>query len=332
MSNQPLVSIIIPTYNRARLFREALTSAQAQTYGPLEIVIVDDASTDETPKIARSAADADDRVRFIQQEHNVGPNRNWQAGVQQARGDYFCFLADDDTLLPTFAETLLEPFQANTNVVISFSDHHVIDEDGALLSESTEATYQSYGRARLSEGKVADFARTALLDESIYIGAAMFNRRLLGSAPLDPQAGSAIGGWLFYQSVRTGGACFYIDKRLMQCRWVEGSVSRSRRWQPALNMGTQYRFEQMLKDEALRDDHKLLKRRYTTFLISQAPALLHTGNCEAAQEFAAQALAHRFSAKALIVWLLAGLGPTGTYIARLAKRLSPLSEKRIWED
>jgi len=332
MPDQPLVSIIIPTYNRARLFREALTSAQAQTYAPLEIVIVDDASTDETPEIARSAADADDRVRFIQQEHNVGPNRNWQTGILTSQGDYFCFLADDDTLLPTFTQALVEPFQVNANLVVSFSDHHVVDEHGAPLPESTEATYRSYGRAALTEGKVADFVQTALLDESIYIGAAMFNRRLLGPAPLDPKAGSAIGGWLFYQSARTGGACHYVDKRLMHCRWIEGSVSRSRRWQPALNKGTQYRFERMLQDQALQDYHALLRRRYTNFLIAQAPALLHTGNHEAARDFSAKALAHTFSVKALAVWVLATLGPAGTHVARLIKRLSPLSDKRIWEE
>lgn len=332
MPDRPLVSIIIPTYNRSRLFREALASAQAQTYTPLEIVIVDDASTDETPEIARHAADADERVRFILQEHNVGPNRNWQTGILKSNGDYFCFLADDDTLLPTFAQALVEPLHANADIVVSFSDHYVVDEGGGLLLESTEATYRSYGRARLSEGLVQDFVETALLNESIYIGAAMFNRRMLGSTPLDPKAGSAIGGWLFYQSARTEGGCYYVDKRLMHCRWIEGSVSRSRRWQPALNKGTQYRFEHMLQDQALQKYHPLLRRRYTNFLIAQAPALLHTGNHKAARDFSAKALAHTFSVKALVVWVLATLGPVGTHAARLIKWLSPLSDKRIWEE
>ena len=93
---QPQVSVVIPTYNRARLVERAVRSALDQDPAALEILVVDDGSTDETPEVLASFGE---RVRVHRQDNaGVGAARN--AGVQRARGELIGFLDADDALLP----------------------------------------------------------------------------------------------------------------------------------------------------------------------------------------------------------------------------------------
>src|SRR5262245_34526643 len=95
-----LVSTIIPVYNRPDLLVDAVHSVLAQTYRPIEVIIVDDGSTDSTPQIARDLADRHPQViRWIRQT-NGGPGRARQTGLETARGEYVQYLDSDDLLLP----------------------------------------------------------------------------------------------------------------------------------------------------------------------------------------------------------------------------------------
>jgi hypothetical protein len=94
-----LVSIVVPAYNAAATLRETLDSACAQTWSDLEIIVVDDGSTDATPEIAAAKAAADPRVRLLRQA-NAGFCASRNAGVQAARGDYVAPLDSDDLMHP----------------------------------------------------------------------------------------------------------------------------------------------------------------------------------------------------------------------------------------
>ena len=98
MISRPLVSIILPTYNREVLLRRALESVLAQTYDLWELLVVDDGSTDGTRAYLQTLTDT--RVRAILREHcgNAGAVRN--AGCRTARGSYLAFLDSDDQWLP----------------------------------------------------------------------------------------------------------------------------------------------------------------------------------------------------------------------------------------
>ena len=329
----PLVSVIIPTYNRAELFQKALASAVDQSYEALEILVVDDASPDHTVTVARSVDD--DRIRIIQNETNLGPNKNWRKGIACSRGDLFCFLADDDVLSRTFVERLVEPFRSHDGLALAFSDHRVIDEDGRHLPKTSKSIYHGYGRSSLAEGVVPNFIEAALIKDSIYIGAAMFSTEVIRPEHLHPEARSAMGGWLFYQCVRERGHAYYVDEPLMDCRWIQGSVSRSRRWQPALDRGTVFRFEKMLNDPILEPHRDALLRKYEGFLLNRAPGLLHGGSRAYAKEFAQRALALRWSWMGALVLCLASLGPVGTGLVRLAKQIQVAvlrHEEKPWHE
>lgn len=97
---RPPVSVIIPTWNRAREVREAIDSVLAQTYRPIEVIVVDDGSTDETPAVLGSYGDA---IRTIRQE-NRGVSAARNAGIAAASGELIAFLDSDDTWLPAKIE------------------------------------------------------------------------------------------------------------------------------------------------------------------------------------------------------------------------------------
>src|SRR5690348_2665066 len=95
-----LVSTIIPVHNRAALLREAVASALAQTYRPIEIIVVDDGSTDQTRQVCDElAAQYPQEIRVIHQA-NTGPGLAREAGRRVARGEFLQYLDSDDLLLP----------------------------------------------------------------------------------------------------------------------------------------------------------------------------------------------------------------------------------------
>lgn len=129
----PLVSILIPTYNRAKYLGEALNSALAQTYQNLEIIVHDDASTDETPNILGEYADP--RLRVIRTENNHTMLGGWNYIVKQANGEYIKFLASDDLLDPTCVEELVKLGFANPGATILTCRRKFIDEEGRVIKK-----------------------------------------------------------------------------------------------------------------------------------------------------------------------------------------------------
>jgi glycosyltransferase involved in cell wall biosynthesis len=105
----PLVSVVIPTYNRLHTLPATLASVWAQTYAPLEVIVVDDGSTDGTQ--AYLARQTDPRLRVIMQE-NGGPALARNAGIAAAQGDYVRFVDSDDLLYPTAIARAVACFQA----------------------------------------------------------------------------------------------------------------------------------------------------------------------------------------------------------------------------
>src|SRR5580700_358729 len=114
----PLVSILIPTYKRAALLPLAVQSALEQSYPSIEVLILDDCSPDDTTSAATRFA-GDRRVRYIRHETNLGLPRNWQFGIDAARGEFFSILHDDDSLEPTFVKDLLAPLLGDPDLAFS---------------------------------------------------------------------------------------------------------------------------------------------------------------------------------------------------------------------
>lgn len=116
----PLVSIMIPVYNREILIRFCIDSALAQTEHDIEVVVVDNASTDGTWDVCQEYARLDSRVRVFRNDENIGPVRNWLRCVSEAQGRYGKILFSDDLMAKDYLEKVL-PSLRESDVAFVFS-------------------------------------------------------------------------------------------------------------------------------------------------------------------------------------------------------------------
>jgi glycosyltransferase involved in cell wall biosynthesis len=137
--SDPLVSILIPTYNGERVLRPALRSALEQSYKNIEVVVADDASTDRTAEILASVAASDPRVRVIRRETNVGAFHNPLRLLEEAHGDYLKFLLHDDVLATDCVRDLLRGMQSTPDATLAFSRRVLIDENGRTRTDGQPA-------------------------------------------------------------------------------------------------------------------------------------------------------------------------------------------------
>ncbi len=114
----PLVSICMPTHNGARWLREALDSALAQTHPNFEVVVSDDASTDETEEIVRSYRDP--RIRLARNKSALGLPGNWNRCIELAEGEYVHFLFQDDVFSPTCVARMVAVAEEDERVGLVF--------------------------------------------------------------------------------------------------------------------------------------------------------------------------------------------------------------------
>lgn len=109
------VSILIPVYNRENLIEDTIKSAIAQTYKNIEIIVVDNKSTDNTWNLLQQLSLQDKRIKIFQNEKNIGPVRNWKRCIDEATGEYGKIVWSDDLIDPDFLEKTL-PFFSEDNV------------------------------------------------------------------------------------------------------------------------------------------------------------------------------------------------------------------------
>jgi glycosyltransferase involved in cell wall biosynthesis len=124
------VSVIIPTYNRSQLLRQTVESVLAQTYSNIEVIVVDDGSTDDTAAVMEQFAG---KVTYIQEAHGSG-GRN--RGFRTASGEYINFLDHDDLMLPAKIERQVRVLDTRPEVGLVHCGHYVIDEGGNRLTKT----------------------------------------------------------------------------------------------------------------------------------------------------------------------------------------------------
>jgi glycosyltransferase involved in cell wall biosynthesis len=131
-ARDPLVSVIVPCYNGAAFLEETLRSALAQSYAKVEVVVVDDGSTDNSPEIAQRFP-----VRYIRQP-NRGLCEARNAGIRESKGDYLVFLDADDRLKPRAIEAGLRALVQRPDCAMTIGDHMFITAGGGYLANSTK--------------------------------------------------------------------------------------------------------------------------------------------------------------------------------------------------
>ena len=120
MENKIWISIIMPTYNSEKIITSSIQSILGQTLDEIELIVIDDCSTDNTVEKIRKIQQQDNRIRLIQQSENRGPGAAKNAGLKVAVGEYIAFCDADDWIEKNMMETLLENAQKReADVVVS---------------------------------------------------------------------------------------------------------------------------------------------------------------------------------------------------------------------
>jgi glycosyltransferase involved in cell wall biosynthesis len=228
----PLISIVIPVYNRAKLIVETLQSAQNQDYTNLEIVVVDNKSTDNTWQVLTHIAQTDTRIKIFQNAENLGPVRNWEKCFDYAQGEYIKILWSDDLIKPTFVSEALAIFGKNTAFVMSGIEY--FDAQNQIVSTSsfqkhTELSSPDYIIDMLIENKKMGFP--------VSPGCAMFRRDdLIKNLMIDiPNSkglnfnrfGAGNDLLLFLLTAKNYKNIRCIDKTLSRFRHHEDSITTS---------------------------------------------------------------------------------------------------------
>jgi glycosyltransferase involved in cell wall biosynthesis len=162
MESAPLVSVVIPTFNRAYCLPETIASVLAQTHRHLEILLVDDGSTDGTVEKIAALWPAEPRLRVLRQA-NAGVSAARNRGMDAARGQFLALLDSDDTWLPWKLEVQLACLARYPRAVMVHSEMAAVDADGRVFDEQfLRAIYDGYQRYALDDiypesCRVADF-------------------------------------------------------------------------------------------------------------------------------------------------------------------------------
>ncbi len=222
----PRVSVILTTYNRADLVGRALKSVLAQTLADLEVIVVDDGSSDRTREVITQFADP--RVHYIFQE-NRGLAGARNTGVRAARGAYIAFLDDDDEYLPTKLAQQVPALDAHPEYDVVYSDVYLCDAVGKPLRLVVDAL----GRGSLPTGMVLEalvygnflVSNAPLVRRECFSEARLFDERLRMFEDWDFWVRLACEALFLYQPGAV--ACYRMHAAMM-------SRNRERMWGGAL--------------------------------------------------------------------------------------------------
>jgi glycosyltransferase involved in cell wall biosynthesis len=191
-TGDPLVTIAIPTFNRASLLKNCVKAALSQTYRHFEVLVSDNASTDDTAEVLREFNDA--RLRVVRQPHNIGLIPNWNACLAEARGEFVVFCSDDDLLAPWILEkcVAIAAQDPKVSIVLGLCDFSGTDGslDRAIPSRKfSTGIWQGtrllaeYLRNKITVGNCSMMIRTEAL-------------RIRGGFPLEvPSNGADVAAW-----------------------------------------------------------------------------------------------------------------------------------------
>lgn len=182
---KPKVSVIIPTYNRADLIVQAIDSVLAQNYQPIEIIVIDDGSTDDTQAAIRKYTEINSLI-FLRQ-CNQGQSVARNLGLDRASGDFVCFLDSDNAWLPNKLSTQADCLSQHPEIDVVYGDIRLINQNGDDLGPNTITRYSGY------------IWRELLTSNCVSMNTVMLRRKALPQQPVfDPtlRAGEDYDLWL----------------------------------------------------------------------------------------------------------------------------------------
>lgn len=214
---EPTVSIIIPCYNQAHFVADALQSALGQTYPALEVVVIDDGSTDQLERVVASFGD-DPRLKYVAQENRGLPAAR-NRGIAESHGDYLKFLDADDWLAPTVIQTQTAIFERDPQLGLVYCDLIHVDAEGKPLDD--------YSVARTRAVLSGDIFPSLLLGGYFPPHAALVPRRVLERVGyFDEALGGSADSELWMRIAAEGYPAYFVPEKLVYYRRHPHTMSR----------------------------------------------------------------------------------------------------------
>ena len=306
----PTVSIVMPAFNNERFIGQAIASALNQDFRDLELIVVDDCSTDGSAGIALAATRADNRVRMLRLEHNSGGSTAPKnRGIAVSTGTFISFLDSDDIDLPRKLTRALSVFRRYPETDVVFGDVIAMSEDGIPAAEST------YNRASYSF--VADAASyLSNLGDNVYqCCGRFFGFMVSGTLGISIQGAiirrSALERlpYIFCESLRRNADMDlwfrlaetanmkYVDEPFAYYRHVRTSSTSDVRKTSLYALQVHRATYARLRDRLTRRELTLYRRRIAELLIGLG--WLHRNDPSSSRKFYAESLSYRVTANGL---------------------------------
>ena len=215
----PLVTVGIPTYNRAASLRRSIRMIQDQSYRNLDILISDNASTDDTPAVCEALAAGDPRIRVVRHVSNIGLHGNHNFCMDQSRGEFLCLFHDHDEHGPDLVNRYVAFLHQHPEVGVVCSDWDLIDDEdrivGARIAEVSEVTPGlDYIGQTIRSGR-----------SSIGIPGAMIRRSALAASRFDPEGPTGFGDFVIWFEIAERYAIGHLRERGWRWRVQRDSMS-----------------------------------------------------------------------------------------------------------
>ena len=207
----PLVSVIVPCYNGVAHVAKAIASVTAQTMGSLEILVVDDCSTDGSASLIESLVPQEPRLRLIRQDTNQGVAKARNRALREACGRYIAYLDSDDLWMLEKLEHQIA-FMAQRHIGACFTSYETIEEDGAhrnFVHVPSSITYRQF------------LKNTVTCSHSLLFDTSIVDKKLLLMP--DIRRGQDFATWC--QVMKAGHTLYGLDEPLAKYRKCAGSLS-----------------------------------------------------------------------------------------------------------
>ncbi|UVL02549.1 glycosyltransferase [Pseudomonas sp. B21-047] len=211
---EPLLSVVIPTYNHGRYLGQCVQSVLDQGVDDIEILVLDNASTDDTTEVMAAFA-GNPSVRYIRNRYNFGPGYNWRNGLRIAQGRYFTFLSADDYFNPGHLSRLLPTLESQPHVAVGYTGIRWVNGAGQALNQPRHPGYRN-GDYVGGRNEVADL----LIFDSYMTPSAVIYRREAFCQVWSPGKTYGAGDWeMVVQMAERYPDFAYVDMPGVSYRW-----------------------------------------------------------------------------------------------------------------
>ncbi len=219
---RPLVSVIIPNYNYARFLSQRIDSVLGQTYENLEVIILDDKSTDDSRSVIESYREDPRVTHILYNETNSGSTfKQWQKGFELARGSFIWIAEADDYAAPTLVEKLMENMAEDADIKVGFVNSYWVAPDRQFINSDYIISEEKH----IYDGK--EFVCEHLLKENYIYNASMaiFRKDVIADIGLEYMSFRSCGDKLFWRNAAIQGKVLYVCEPLNFFRIHQAKVT-----------------------------------------------------------------------------------------------------------